>query len=209
MGSTSSASNSELPSIYFAHTRPVVRKGDLLMPVTDLTRPSRDTRSSHVMVRFSHRRRRDCTAPVESDADTVEKILAETAATTTFRTRRHRAWTTRPPKRPWSSARKKATLVGYWRWVIRTGRLLGAPPDHESTITNHQLRRDHSSRITRKPCPHSKTCAEIDNGLLRFLTRQSMTQPAPDRGGRLLLDSKTIRRRHVTPWRKSLCQAWA
>ena len=72
----------ELPSIYFAHTRPVVRKGDLLMPVTDLTPAKPGDTVEDVMVRFRTVGDVSCTAPVESDADTVEKILAETATTT-------------------------------------------------------------------------------------------------------------------------------
>ncbi|QID16707.1 sulfate adenylyltransferase subunit CysD [Nitrogeniibacter mangrovi] len=72
----------ELPSIYFAHTRPVVRKGDLLMPVTDLTPARPEDTVEDVMVRFRTVGDISCTAPVASDADTVEKILAETATTT-------------------------------------------------------------------------------------------------------------------------------
>ena len=72
----------ELPSIYFAHTRPVVRKSGLLQPVTDVT-PARDGDVvEDVLVRFRTVGDITCTAPVESDADTVEKILAETATTT-------------------------------------------------------------------------------------------------------------------------------
>ncbi|MEZ5611642.1 MAG: sulfate adenylyltransferase subunit CysD [Rhodocyclaceae bacterium] len=72
----------ELPSIYFAHSRPVVRKGDLLMPVTDLTPAKPGDTIEDVMVRFRTVGDVSCTAPVESDADTVDKILAETATTT-------------------------------------------------------------------------------------------------------------------------------
>ena len=72
----------ELPSIYFAHVRPVVRKNGLLQPVTEVT-PARDGDVvEDVRVRFRTVGDITCTAPVESDADTVEKILAETATTT-------------------------------------------------------------------------------------------------------------------------------
>ena len=72
----------ELPSIYFAHTRPVVRKNGLLQPVTDVT-PARDGDVvEDVLVRFRTVGDITCTAPVESDADTLDKILAETATTT-------------------------------------------------------------------------------------------------------------------------------
>ena len=72
----------ELPSIYFAHTRPVVRKQGLLQPVTELTPAKEDDLVEDVLVRFRTVGDITCTAPVESDADTVEKILAETATTT-------------------------------------------------------------------------------------------------------------------------------
>ncbi len=72
----------ELPSIYFAHTRPVVRKNGLLQPVTEVTPAKDGDVVEDVRVRFRTVGDITCTAPVESDADTVEKILAETATTT-------------------------------------------------------------------------------------------------------------------------------
>ncbi|AMO39193.1 sulfate adenylyltransferase subunit CysD [Thauera humireducens] len=72
----------ELPSIYFAHPRPVVRKNGLLQPVTELTPAKDGDVVEDVLVRFRTVGDITCTAPVESDADTVEKILAETATTT-------------------------------------------------------------------------------------------------------------------------------
>ncbi|WP_068638796.1 sulfate adenylyltransferase subunit CysD [Thauera butanivorans] len=72
----------ELPSIYFAHVRPVVRKNGLLQPVTELTPAKPGDKVEDVQVRFRTVGDITCTAPVESDADTVEKILAETATTT-------------------------------------------------------------------------------------------------------------------------------
>ncbi|WP_345794140.1 sulfate adenylyltransferase subunit CysD [Thauera sp. JM12B12] len=72
----------ELPSIYFAHVRPVVRKSGLLQPVTELTPAKDGDVVEEVLVRFRTVGDITCTAPVESDADTVEKILAETATTT-------------------------------------------------------------------------------------------------------------------------------
>jgi sulfate adenylyltransferase subunit 2 len=71
-----------LPPIYFAHTRPVVRKGNLLQPVTQLT-PARDGDViEELRVRFRTVGDVTCTAPVESNADTVAAIIAETATTT-------------------------------------------------------------------------------------------------------------------------------
>jgi sulfate adenylyltransferase subunit 2 len=72
----------ELPSIYFAHTRPVVRKGNLLQPVTELTPAREGDVIEDVRVRFRTVGDVTCTAPVESNADTVAAIIAETATTT-------------------------------------------------------------------------------------------------------------------------------
>ena len=72
----------ELPSIYFAHTRPVVRKNGLLQPVTPLTPAKPGDQVEDVRVRFRTVGDITCTAPVESDADTVARILLETATTT-------------------------------------------------------------------------------------------------------------------------------
>ena len=72
----------EVPSIYFAHVRPVVRRGTALVPVTELT-PARGSETvEHVSVRFRTVGDITCTAPVASDAASVEAIIAETAATT-------------------------------------------------------------------------------------------------------------------------------
>ena len=72
----------ELPDIYFAHVRPVVRRNGLLQPVTELTPARPEDAVEHVRVRFRTVGDITCTAPVESDADTVGKILLETATTT-------------------------------------------------------------------------------------------------------------------------------
>ena len=72
----------EVPSIYLAHTRPVVRRGNALVPVTSLT-PSRDGEIvEHIPVRFRTVGDITCTAPVASTATTIEAIISETAATT-------------------------------------------------------------------------------------------------------------------------------
>ena len=72
----------ELPSIYFAHTRPVVRKNGLLQPVTPLTPAKDGDVVEEIVVRFRTVGDITCTAPVESDADSVLKIIEETATTT-------------------------------------------------------------------------------------------------------------------------------
>ena len=71
-----------LPSIYFAHPRQVVRKNGLLQPVTALTPAGAEDKVETVTVRFRTVGDITCTAPVESNADSIEKIIAETATTT-------------------------------------------------------------------------------------------------------------------------------
>ncbi len=72
----------ELPSIYFAHARQVVRKNGLLRPVTPLTPAREGEPVETVTVRFRTVGDITCTAPVESVASSVEQIIAETATTT-------------------------------------------------------------------------------------------------------------------------------
>jgi sulfate adenylyltransferase subunit 2 len=70
-----------VPSIYFAHVRPVVRRGTALVPVTDLTPPKAGEIIEQVSVRFRTVGDITCTAPVESDAKDSQDIIAETALT--------------------------------------------------------------------------------------------------------------------------------
>jgi sulfate adenylyltransferase subunit 2 len=71
-----------LPSIYFAHRRPIVRRGGGLLPVTEVT-PARPGEAIETLqVRFRTVGDITCTAPVESDAEDVASIIAETAVTT-------------------------------------------------------------------------------------------------------------------------------
>jgi sulfate adenylyltransferase subunit 2 len=74
--------NLELPSIYYAHTRPVVRRNGGLLPVTEITPARPDDKVEQIRVRFRTVGDITCTAPVDSDADTLAKIIAETATTT-------------------------------------------------------------------------------------------------------------------------------
>ena len=72
----------ELPSIYFAHQRQVIRKNGLIQPITDVT-PLKDGEVAETMtVRFRTVGDITCTAPVESGASTIKHIIEETAATT-------------------------------------------------------------------------------------------------------------------------------
>lgn len=70
-----------VPSIYYAHVRPVVRRGSALVPVTELTPPKAGEIIEQVSVRFRTVGDITCTAPVESDAKDCQDIIAETALT--------------------------------------------------------------------------------------------------------------------------------
>ncbi len=70
-----------VPSIYFAHVRPVVARGGAWMPVSALLQPRGDESVVEKSVRFRTVGDMTCTAPVESHATTLESIIAETAAT--------------------------------------------------------------------------------------------------------------------------------
>ena len=74
--------NLDLPSIYFAHQRSVVRRNGLLQPVTELTPARPGEVVEELTVRFRTVGDITCTAPVLSDADTVVRIIEETATTT-------------------------------------------------------------------------------------------------------------------------------
>ena len=72
----------EVPSIYFAHRRPVVRRKGLIVPVTPLT-PARPGESvEEISVRFRTVGDISCTCPVASTASSVEEILEETKSAT-------------------------------------------------------------------------------------------------------------------------------
>ncbi len=62
----------EVPAIYYAHRRPVVRRNGLLVPVTGLTPPREGERTEEASVRFRTVGDVSCTCPVESEAATVE-----------------------------------------------------------------------------------------------------------------------------------------
>ncbi|SHH42641.1 sulfate adenylyltransferase subunit CysD [Pollutimonas bauzanensis] len=72
----------DLPSIYYAHERQVIRRSGLLVPVTPLTPPKAGESPETATVRFRTVGDISCTCPVESGADSPEAIIAETAITT-------------------------------------------------------------------------------------------------------------------------------
>jgi sulfate adenylyltransferase subunit 2 len=72
----------EVPSLYLAHRRRIVRRGTALVPVTALTPPREGESVEQISVRFRTVGDISCTAPVASEAATIEAIVAETALAT-------------------------------------------------------------------------------------------------------------------------------
>ena len=71
----------ELPSLYYTHQREVVKKNNLLVPVTDATPKAVGDLSEILSVRFRTVGDISCTCPVLSTASTPLEIIAETAIT--------------------------------------------------------------------------------------------------------------------------------
>jgi len=71
----------DIPVIYYAHKRNVIRRESGLMPVSELVQPKPSEKVELVSVRFRTVGDMTCTCPVESTAATLEAIIAETAAT--------------------------------------------------------------------------------------------------------------------------------
>ncbi|HEX5017359.1 MAG TPA: sulfate adenylyltransferase subunit CysD [Actinomycetes bacterium] len=70
----------ELPSIYYAHKREVFWRDGMLMAVTQVTPPDEGAEVFQAQVRYRTVGDMTCTAAVESDADTVQKIIEDVAA---------------------------------------------------------------------------------------------------------------------------------
>jgi sulfate adenylyltransferase subunit 2 len=71
----------EVPNIYYAHNREVIRRGNGLMPVSELAQAKDGETVEILSVRFRTVGDMTCTCPVESTATTVDEIVAETAVT--------------------------------------------------------------------------------------------------------------------------------
>ena len=71
--------NIDLPSIYYAHRRPVFRRDNMWMAVTDFLQPEPDEVVEEQLVRFRTVGDATCTAAIESSASTVDDIIAETS----------------------------------------------------------------------------------------------------------------------------------
>ena len=70
----------ELPSIYYAHKREVFVRDGMLMAVTAVTPPDEGAEVFEELVRYRTVGDMTCTAAVASDADTVQKIIEDVAA---------------------------------------------------------------------------------------------------------------------------------
>ncbi|HEY6316637.1 MAG TPA: sulfate adenylyltransferase subunit CysD [Acidimicrobiia bacterium] len=70
----------EIPSIYFAHRRPVVRRDGMLLAVTPHLGRLDGEVTEELLVRFRTVGDATCTGAVESPAATVEQVIAEVAA---------------------------------------------------------------------------------------------------------------------------------
>jgi sulfate adenylyltransferase subunit 2 len=71
----------ELPSIYYAHRRKVFRRDGMLLAVSPYIQMMETEEAFEALVRFRTVGDATCTGAIESSADTIEKVIAETAAT--------------------------------------------------------------------------------------------------------------------------------
>ena len=71
----------DIPVIYFAHERAVIRRAGGLMPINELVQPKAGEKVESISVRFRTVGDMTCTCPVQSTATTLAAIIAETAAT--------------------------------------------------------------------------------------------------------------------------------
>jgi sulfate adenylyltransferase subunit 2 len=71
----------ELPSIYFAHKREVVDRAGMLYAINEFLPMRAGEESFTEQVRYRTVGDASCTAAVRSDADSIDKVIAEVAAT--------------------------------------------------------------------------------------------------------------------------------
>jgi len=69
----------DLPTIYYAHKRPVFKRDNMWMAITEFLQADEGAPVQEMMVRFRTVGDATCTAAIESSASTVADILAETA----------------------------------------------------------------------------------------------------------------------------------
>jgi sulfate adenylyltransferase subunit 2 len=73
------AEDIELPSIYYAHRRPVFRRDGMLMAVTDFLQADEGAEVFDALVRYRTVGDATCTAAVESSAVSILDVIAEVA----------------------------------------------------------------------------------------------------------------------------------
>ena len=71
----------EIPSMYYAHRRKVVRRDGMLMGLSEWVRPADDEEVLEMTVRYRTVGDATCTAAIESAAATPAEVVAEVAAT--------------------------------------------------------------------------------------------------------------------------------
>ncbi len=71
----------ELPSLYFAHERECIVRDGVILAVSEYLRLKPDEKPERMRVRFRTIGDMTCTGAIRSDADTIEKIIAEIATT--------------------------------------------------------------------------------------------------------------------------------
>ncbi len=74
------AENIQIPSLYFAHQREVIRRNDTWLPVSEHIHLNETETPVHKKIRFRTLGDITITGGDESDADTLEKIVDEVAA---------------------------------------------------------------------------------------------------------------------------------
>jgi sulfate adenylyltransferase subunit 2 len=75
------AEDISLPELYYAHQREVFERDGMLLGVGDVSQPRDDETAEKRQVRYRTVGDMSCTGAVESDAVTVEDVIAEVAAT--------------------------------------------------------------------------------------------------------------------------------
>ena len=75
--------NIEIPSIYLSHEREVFIRDGVIMSTTDFIQQRNTEPTKKMIVRFRTIGDATCTGAVESEADTIEKIIEEVAAART------------------------------------------------------------------------------------------------------------------------------
>ena len=70
----------ELPSLYYAHERDCVTRNGVILAVSEFVQPREGETVEHKKIRFRTMGDATITGAVESDADTMEKIIEEVAA---------------------------------------------------------------------------------------------------------------------------------